>query len=293
LKQSSRVVALSQSRLREQVEGMLTRMNSQLVERDPKFQKIAELLPEAVKHMQEAEAKLTAVNIEAALPIENKALQALQKAEEEFELQVSAGRQGGGGGGGGGGAMQQELSELFEQDLDKIASRYETANQASQQQNDREVDDLLEKLKDWRGGRAEAERRVGAPSRGASRPGWRQRGGSARAAGAADQVERRAGSSGCPRRERCGPARLGLPDARAPRRAPPRRTPMPPHRRRLRSSGSAKPSAGSRVARPSVPSDVQNARAQAEDIARRRRRSPTGPTSGPNGSAERSQQARH
>ena len=45
LKQSSTVVALSQSRLREQVEGMLTRMNSQLVERDPKFQKIAELLP--------------------------------------------------------------------------------------------------------------------------------------------------------------------------------------------------------------------------------------------------------
>ena len=148
LKQSATVVSLSQSRLREQVESMMTRMNSQLVERDPKFAKIAELLPEAIKHMQEAEAKLTAVNIEAALPIENKALQALQKAEEEFELQVSAGRQGGGGGGGGGGAMQQELSELFEQDLDKIASRYETANQASQQQNDREVDDLLEKLKE-------------------------------------------------------------------------------------------------------------------------------------------------
>ena len=45
LKQSSTVVALSQSRLREQVEGLLTRMNSQLVQQDPAFAKIAELLP--------------------------------------------------------------------------------------------------------------------------------------------------------------------------------------------------------------------------------------------------------
>ena len=29
--------------------------------------------------------------------------------------------------------MQQELAELFEQELDKMASRYETANQASEQ----------------------------------------------------------------------------------------------------------------------------------------------------------------
>ena len=36
-RENSTVVALSQSRLREQVEGMLTRMNSQLVERDPAF----------------------------------------------------------------------------------------------------------------------------------------------------------------------------------------------------------------------------------------------------------------
>ncbi len=42
------MVALSQARLREQVEGLLTRMNSRLVEQDPAFKKIAELLPQAV-----------------------------------------------------------------------------------------------------------------------------------------------------------------------------------------------------------------------------------------------------
>lgn len=148
LRQNSNIVSLSQSRLREQVEGLLTRMNSQLVQRDPAFQKIAELLPQAVTAMKEAEAKLAAAAPDQALPAENKALQFLQKAEEEYELQVSAGQQGGGGGGGGGSQMQQELAELFEQDAEKLASRYETASQASEQQGDREVDELLEKLKE-------------------------------------------------------------------------------------------------------------------------------------------------
>jgi hypothetical protein len=60
LRQNSTVVALSQSRLREQVETLLTRMNSQLVQRDPAFEKIGELLPQAVTAMKEAEGKLSA-----------------------------------------------------------------------------------------------------------------------------------------------------------------------------------------------------------------------------------------
>jgi hypothetical protein len=147
-KENSTVVSLSQSRLREQVEGLLTRMNSQLVERDPAFAKIAEYLPQAVTAMKDAEGKLSAATPDKALAPENKALQVLQKAEEEYETQISVSRQQGGGGGGGGGAMQQELAEIFEQELDQMANRYETANQASEQQNDREVDELLEKLKE-------------------------------------------------------------------------------------------------------------------------------------------------
>ena len=44
--------------------------------------------------------------------------------------------------------MQQELADIFDQELDKMASRYETANQAMQQEGDRQVDELLEKLKE-------------------------------------------------------------------------------------------------------------------------------------------------
>ena len=146
LRESTTVVGLSQSSLREQVEGLLTRMNSQLIERDPAFETIAALLPQAVEAMTEAEGRLAAGSPDTALPPEHRALQILQKAEEEYEQQISA--QQGGGGDGGGSAQQQELAEIFEQELEELASRYETANQARQQNADREVDELLEKLKE-------------------------------------------------------------------------------------------------------------------------------------------------
>jgi hypothetical protein len=147
LREATTVVSLSQSRLREQVEGLVTRLSSQLVQQDPAFKKITDLLPQAVEAMKEAEGKLADVSPEGALPPEHKALQILQKAEEEYEYQISA-QQGGGGGGGGGSAQQQELAEIFEQELEKMANRYETANQAQQQSGDRELDELLEKLKE-------------------------------------------------------------------------------------------------------------------------------------------------
>ncbi len=124
LKESSVVVALSQSKLREQVEGLLTRMNSRLVEQDPAFKKIAELLPQAVTAMSAAEGKLRAPDPQAALEPEQKALQILQKAEEEYEVQISMQRGGGGGGGGGQSATAQELADLFEMELDKVANQY-------------------------------------------------------------------------------------------------------------------------------------------------------------------------
>jgi len=58
LREAATVVSLSQSRLREQVEGLVTRLNSQLVQRDPAFEKIGELLPQAVQAMKDAETKL-------------------------------------------------------------------------------------------------------------------------------------------------------------------------------------------------------------------------------------------
>lgn len=148
LRENAVVVALSQSRLREQVEGLLTRMNSSLVQQDPAFQKISELLPQAVKEMQAAEQKLQAVDPSAALTPEQRALRFLQQAEEEYELQVTSNRNAGGGGGGGTSSVADELASMFEEELDKMANQYETVQRAEEQGAEQRLDDLMEKLKD-------------------------------------------------------------------------------------------------------------------------------------------------
>jgi hypothetical protein len=99
-------------------------MNSRLVVSDPSFKKIAELLPKAAEQMTAAEKKLQAQSADGALPPENLALQFLQQAEEEFELQVQTGRQAGGGGGGGGaGSIANDLADLFKMEMDKMANQ--------------------------------------------------------------------------------------------------------------------------------------------------------------------------
>jgi hypothetical protein len=142
------VLTLAQSKLREQVSGLVERMNSRLVVADPSFKKIAELLPKAAEQMTAAEKKLQSQSPDGALPPENLALQFLQQAEEEFELQVQTGRQAGGGGGGGAGSIANDLADLFKLELDKMANQYETNSQASSQQQDQQIDELAEKLKE-------------------------------------------------------------------------------------------------------------------------------------------------
>ena len=55
---------------------------------------------------------------------------------------------GGGGGGGGAGSIAEDLADLFKMELDKMANQYETNAQASSQQQDQQIDELAEKLKE-------------------------------------------------------------------------------------------------------------------------------------------------
>jgi hypothetical protein len=142
------LLTLSQSRLRDQVEGLVSRMNSRLVEPDPSFKKIAEILPQAAQEMRTAEAALQAQKPDDALPAEQRALQHLQKAEEEYEMQVQVSRQQGGGGGGGAGSIANDLADLFELELDKMANQYETSRRADQQNMDQQIDELAERLRE-------------------------------------------------------------------------------------------------------------------------------------------------
>ena len=129
--------------------GSSSRMNSRLVAPDPAFKKIADLLPLAAAEMKAAEAKLQARSPEGAMPSEQKALQYLQQAEEEYEMQVQTSRESGGGGGGGqAGSIAEDLADLFELEMDKMANQYETASRAESSQAEQQVDALAEKLKE-------------------------------------------------------------------------------------------------------------------------------------------------
>ena len=162
-------VRLAQGRAREQVAGLLQRLTARGLGNDSEFQKIAELLGEAIAEMEAAEEILEDGDLQEAISPELKALLQLQKAEENYEVEVSQG--GGGGGGGGGGARADDLADLFELELDKLKNQYETVERGERRQAGDQLDETLEALKELarrQQQQAERQRRAAAQQGGAS-----------------------------------------------------------------------------------------------------------------------------
>ncbi|MES1254267.1 MAG: DUF4175 family protein, partial [Acidobacteriota bacterium] len=136
---------LAQARLREQVEELVGKLKERLgaTNKDSSFAEIAELLPKAAAEMKQAEADLKQLKPDTALAPEQRALKILQDAEQKYETQVA--QQQGGGGGGGQSAMAEDLADLFELELDKLANQYELKKQAEQHASDQRVDQLAER----------------------------------------------------------------------------------------------------------------------------------------------------
>ncbi len=143
-------VALTQERLREQVETLAQRIvNRGITGADEAFQRIAEALPVAVEAMNEAVDSLRALSPGGAVGPEQRALRQLQKAEETYERFVSMDRrQQGGGRQGGRGPSADDLADLFELETDKLRNQYETVQRSRQTSADEEVDELMEKLRE-------------------------------------------------------------------------------------------------------------------------------------------------
>src|SRR3954467_1774340 len=149
---------LAQAKLREQVEELVGKLKARLGAVDPAYNKIAEALPKAAEEMKAAESNLKDMKADTALSPEQRALKLLQDAEQEYEVQVAQ-QQGGGGGGGGQSQMAEDLADLFELELDKLANQYEMQQRAEQQGNDQQIDEIAEKLKELaRRQQQEAER---------------------------------------------------------------------------------------------------------------------------------------
>jgi hypothetical protein len=97
----------------------------------------------ALDAMRRAHAELSKADLAAALGPARSALQQLLRAEAEvteFNMQRGAG--------GGSDASLEQLSELFEQEMDKLKSKYETLNQSQPKQQQEDVDEALRNVRE-------------------------------------------------------------------------------------------------------------------------------------------------
>jgi hypothetical protein len=139
----------AQQKLRDQVMALSARMESRdLSQANEEFTGFDKDMQMAAAAMAPSAEKLHGMYWIDAIPLEQKALQALLRAEATFrQIEVAFGQRGGGGGGGGTDSAGRDLASLFDLELDTEKNQYETAQSASPaEQHEKDVEDALEKL---------------------------------------------------------------------------------------------------------------------------------------------------
>jgi hypothetical protein len=140
-------LSAAQEKLRDQVAALSIRMQSRdISEANEEFTDFDKDMQDAAAAMAPSAEKLKGMKWKEALPWEQKALQALLRAEATFrKIEVAFGQSGGGGGSGGN--TGRDLASLFDLELDTEKNQYETAQSASPaEQHLKDVQDALEKL---------------------------------------------------------------------------------------------------------------------------------------------------
>jgi hypothetical protein len=137
----------AQEKLRDQVAALSIRMQSRdISEANQEFTDFDKDMQDAAAAMAPSAEKLKGMKWKDAIPLEQKALQALLRAEATFrKIEVAFGQQGGARGSGSNAG--RDLASLFDLELDTEKNQYETAQSASPaQQHEKDVEDALEKL---------------------------------------------------------------------------------------------------------------------------------------------------
>lgn len=137
----------AQQKLRDQVNALSVRMQSRdIAEANQEFTDFDKDMQDAAAAMAPAAEKLKTTQWKDALPLEQKALQALLRAEATFrKIEVAFGQQGGPAGAGGNAG--RDLASLFDLELDTEKNQYETAQKAfPADQHQKDVEDALAKL---------------------------------------------------------------------------------------------------------------------------------------------------
>ncbi len=148
LQQGSKAIAETQADLKESVARIAqnARMGGGLTE-EMGGGKIIQYLEEAVVAMGEAVPRLEEAKLAEALDPERRAYQLLLKVDAERRRRELA---MGGGGASSFGQLQssEELARLFEDELNKIQSKYETLQNQQQQQQETQLNEALQKVKE-------------------------------------------------------------------------------------------------------------------------------------------------
>lgn len=143
LTEDAQVILDSQKNLQEVTESALMQMQQRSLFSGQEGDDVSTYYTEAADAMQRAIEQLRDDNLESALPHEKEALTALLTAEAQLkEIQVQQGQ------GAGNMADLQQLSELFEQEMDKLSNKYETLQNNQQQRTNQELNETLEKVKE-------------------------------------------------------------------------------------------------------------------------------------------------
>jgi hypothetical protein len=135
----------AQKKLRDQVNALSARMQSRdISEANQEFTDFDKYMHDAASAMDPAADKLLSTQWKDAIPLEQKALQALLRAEATLRnIQVAFGQQGGGSGDNAG----RDLASLFDLELDTAKNQYETAQSATAaERHEKDIEDTLAKL---------------------------------------------------------------------------------------------------------------------------------------------------
>ncbi len=143
--ENSQTLGLAQQRLQAQAQTIVDRISRRnATAADPRFQRMAEHLKQAITHMTPAYERLNQQNPGEALPQERRSFQQLLRAESFFkDIQVAFSQ-----GQGGSSASAQELADLVDLELDRTKNQYETLQQSWNQKRGKELDEAMEKLKE-------------------------------------------------------------------------------------------------------------------------------------------------
>ncbi|MCL4784622.1 MAG: hypothetical protein KJZ70_16425, partial [Bryobacterales bacterium] len=151
LRETSQFLSQVQDKIKDQVQTLAQRMRARmLTESGESFKRFAEQMDKAAEEMSRAVGELQGAKWKTSIEPEQKALQALLRAQSMFrDIQVA--QQQGGGGAGGSGASR-DLESLLDLELDTEKNQYETGqSQASggqQQQRNAELEAMLRRLEE-------------------------------------------------------------------------------------------------------------------------------------------------